>query len=210
MEAVEYAVAGLADLPEIAELLAQAFSQAEPPAVAMGLSFEDLRDLVLLIGPSILNQGLTVIARGADTHALAGVMLTDDFAVPLSLDMAQLSPKFLPIFAMLENLDEQFRHETAYAPGQCLHLFMLATSPEFAGRGVGRVVVEACVANGIAKGYTAAVTEATGVVSQHIFRRCGFAERFSVAYRDFVYEGETVFASIREHEKAILMQGLLG
>lgn len=176
----------------------------------MGLSFDDLKQFLLLIGPAILNQGLTVIARESATRALAGVMLTEDFAAPPALDLTQISPKFRPIFAMLEHLDEQFRNEAHYRPGECLHLFMLATSPQFAGQGVGREVVEACLANGIRKGYTAAVTEATGVVSQHIFRRCGFVERVSIAYRDFLHKGQRVFASIRDHERAMLMARDIG
>ena len=50
-----------------------------------------------------------------------------------------------------------------------------------------------------------ALTEATGKVSQHIFRKNGFADRFSVAYSNFRYENRLVFASICGHEEAILM-----
>ena len=47
-----------------------------------------------------------------------------------------------------------------------------------------------------------ALTEATGSVSQRVFRRQGFVERFSVSYRDFIYENKVVFASMLEHESA--------
>jgi hypothetical protein len=38
-----------------------------------------------------------------------------------------------------------------------------------------------------------------------VFRKQGFADRFRVSYRDFRYEDKVVFASIQEHENAILM-----
>ena len=50
-----------------------------------------------------------------------------------------------------------------------------------------------------------ALTEASGKISQHILRKQGFVDRFSVSYRDFVYEGKVTFASIQKHESAILM-----
>jgi hypothetical protein len=50
-----------------------------------------------------------------------------------------------------------------------------------------------------------AVTEATGRVSQRVFRKQGFEERFKVSYQDFIYDDKVVFASIQAHENAILM-----
>ncbi len=205
MQPVDYAVATLSDSDDIVHLLARVFSQSEPPAVAMGLSVEDMEQFLRLIVPKIVPDGLTVVSRSHETGTLAGVLLTDDFATIPDVDLSQISPRFLPIFAMLERLDEQFRRGREISAGQYLHLFMLAVDARFAGCGIGQGLVEACVDNGSRKGYRTALTEATGRVSQHVFRKNGFAERFSVAYQDFVYEDKVVFASIREHEQAILM-----
>ena len=212
---VNYDVAQLADSDEIIRLLAEVFSESEPPAVAMGLSFRDMEEFLQLIVPAVVPLGLTVISRSTapsgmmsrrnDTRKLAGVLLTDDFALPPALHPGRISSKLLPILSMLEILDEQFRRGRAISPGEYLHLFMLAVDREFAGCGIGQRLVKACVENGLQKGYRMALTEATGRVSQHIFRKNGFADRFSVSYRDFLYENKTVFAAIREHDKAILM-----
>jgi hypothetical protein len=50
-----------------------------------------------------------------------------------------------------------------------------------------------------------ALTEATGRISQRVFRKQGFVDRFSISYRDFTYEHKVVFASIQGHENASLM-----
>jgi hypothetical protein len=42
-------------------------------------------------------------------------------------------------------------------------------------------------------------------VSQHIFRKNGFVERFRVSYSEVLYEGKAVFTSIRGHDAAMLM-----
>jgi hypothetical protein len=51
-----------------------------------------------------------------------------------------------------------------------LHLFMIAVDHRHKGRKVAHNLVRACLQNGARKGYHTAVTEATGVISQHIFR----------------------------------------
>ena len=54
MQPVDYAVATLSDSDDIVHLLARVFSQSEPPAVAMGLSVEDMEQFLRLIVPRIV------------------------------------------------------------------------------------------------------------------------------------------------------------
>jgi GNAT superfamily N-acetyltransferase len=82
---------------------------------------------------------------------------------------------------------------------------MLAVDGQFAGRGIGQELIRRCIENGYRKGYQKALTEATGKISQHIFRKNGFMQRFSVPYGSFLYENRPVFASIQGHEGAMLM-----
>src|SRR5215472_6850045 len=202
---VSYEVAKPSDSSEVIRLLANVFSESEPPALAMGLSTKELEQFLDTIAPTVIPQGLTVIARSVDTGTLAGVLFADDFGNPPGIDRRRISSKFLPIFAMLELLDEQFRKEVTVCRGKCLHLFMLAVDGQFAGRGIGQELIKACIENGCRRGYGTALTEATGKISQHIFRKNGFIQRFSVPYRSFMYENRPVFASIQGQEGAMLM-----
>jgi ribosomal protein S18 acetylase RimI-like enzyme len=202
---MHYDVAKSSDADAVVRLLAQVFSEAEPPAVAMALSAADLEQFLRLIVSSVVADGLTVISRTAETGGLTGVLFTDDFAKPPTLDVARITPKFLPILSMLDRLDQQFRKGKTISPGEYLHLFMLGVDRQFAGQGIGQQLIRACLDNGSRRGYRTALTEATGRVSQHIFRKNGFSDQFSVAYSTFTYENRLVFASIREHEGAILM-----
>jgi hypothetical protein len=111
------------------------FSESEPPAVAMGLTFRDLEQFLQLFAPRAIAEGLTLVARSSDAGKLAGVLLTDDFASPPALDLNQVSKKFMPIFSMLETLDEQFRRGRTISAGEYLHPFMLGVDGQFAGRG---------------------------------------------------------------------------
>lgn len=201
---MNYQVAKPSDSDEIVRLLAQVFSASEPPAVAMALTATDFEQFLQLVVPSVIADELTIVSR-TETGTLAGVLFTDDFARPLALDLTKINPKFLPIFSMLDVLDEQFREGKTISFGKYLHLFMLGVARQFTGRGVGQELIKACLDNGSRRGYRTALTEATGKVSQHIFRKNGFADRFSVGYSNFKYENRMVFASIREHEEATLM-----
>jgi ribosomal protein S18 acetylase RimI-like enzyme len=204
-DAIRYEVLQAADAESMIELLAAAFSGAEPPAVAMGLSSADLAEFLHQLAPRAVADGLTIVARSSAPDAVAGVVLCDDFAATAPVDRQRISRRFLPIFAMLESLDEQYRLGRAMQKGEYLHLFMLAVDGGFGGRGIAQGLVEFCLQNGARKGYRRAVTEATGPISQHVFRKLGFQERFRVSYGDFRFKGKAAFASITDHGGAALM-----
>jgi len=205
---MDYRVATLADAEEIVRLLADVFSASDPPAVAMGITAADMEQFLRLIVPRVIPDGLTVAAR-EKSGKLAGTFLSDDFATPPAIEAAPVSPKLLPILAMLDALDQQFRHGKSISRGRYLHLFMVGVDREFAGRGVAQGLLQLCLENGRQKGYWTALAEATGKVSQHIFRKNGFAERFRSSYRDFVYQDQKVFSSIQGHDATILMDRVL-
>jgi ribosomal protein S18 acetylase RimI-like enzyme len=209
MSAIAYAVATPDDAEAVIGLLARRFSESDPLSVAMDLTRSEMAQFLQRIVRVGLADGLTVIAREARTGKPAGVLLTDDFASPPPVDTNLISPKFLPILTLLEKLDAQYGASRGLGKGGCIHLFMLAVEVEYSGQGIAQQLVAECCANGRRRGYGQAVTEATGRVSQQVFRKSGFAEQIQIGYREFLYEGEAVFSSITEHEAAILMDKTL-
>ncbi|HEX2420940.1 MAG TPA: GNAT family N-acetyltransferase [Acidimicrobiia bacterium] len=184
-------------------LLAETFTRNDPPAVALELPSDEFEEFVGLYSSSA-SMGLTILARDASTHEMAGVLLTEDITSP-AVNIEQVSKKFDPIFGLLGELDTSYRQEKVFRPGEWLHLFLLGVSDRYGRRGIGQRLVEACIENGAAKGYKFAVTEATNRVSQHIFRKLGFVERAYVAYADYRHQGAPVFASVSEHGGPMVM-----
>jgi ribosomal protein S18 acetylase RimI-like enzyme len=204
---IEYGLLELPDLAEMTELLATVFSRFDPPAVAAGLSFKELLEIIRGYGKRAPHDGLTMIARCQSSSKLVGAMLTDDFASPPPEDLGYLlTSNFAPIVALLEDLDNRYRMVCPAPPGKILHLFMLGVDPDFGGRGIARTLVQLALDNGKRKGYEKAVTEATGNVSQHIFRGTGFVEQFRIPYHGFQFQGEFTFRSIVDHEAIILLE----
>ncbi len=205
---VEYDVLRDADVEATIHLIANAFSAADPPAVAMGLTAQDLAQMLGIIAPQAAKAGLTSIARLRSSGEVVGAMLSEDFAAPVTADVEDISQRFRPIFAMLGQLDVRYSPSRP-ASGEAVHLLMLAVGARFAGRGIAQGLVRSCLENASAKGYRRAVTEATGAASQHLFSKLGFQERLRITYQDFRYEGEAVFSSIADHGGTALMDRAL-
>ncbi len=203
---LSYGLLEQADFEEMAELLASVFSRFEPPAVAAGLTLDDVREVVRHVGQNAAADKLTVIARLQPAGTIVGAMLTDDFVSPASVSSDALPRRFAPIGALLEALDGRYRTLRHPAQGRFLHLFMLGVTPDFGGRGIAGTLVRLVLDNGKKRGYDVAVTEATGKISQHVFLKQGFRECFRVAYQEFRYDREAVFESIADQGAAILME----
>lgn len=207
---IAYGVAEESDLEEMTRLLGAVFSRHDPPAVATGLTPTEFEDFVRLLCPAVAGGRLTIVGRSAETGELAGVLLTEDSASPAPSGIDRLSRKFDPIFDILGQLDADYRQGQPALPGQWLHLFLLGVAEAFGGRGVAQQLVTLCLDNGVRRGYRTAVTEATNSVSQHVFRKHGFADRAQRFYRDHRYEGRAYFAAIDGHVGPILMDRPLG
>jgi ribosomal protein S18 acetylase RimI-like enzyme len=196
---IRYAVCDPADVPELIRLLAQTFTESDPPAIAVGLTPAEFEAFVTLVAAPESTQGLTIVARDLASGVLAGVQLNEDAATPAPDGMDALSDKFEPIFELFGQLDDQLAESPVTEPGAVLHLFLVGVGSRFRGRGIAQRLVRAALAHGSAMGYTTAITEATNRTSQHICGTAGFTTRAQVSYADYRRDGVAVFASISEH-----------
>jgi ribosomal protein S18 acetylase RimI-like enzyme len=193
------------DADEVVRLLGDVFATRDPPAVAVGLTSTEFETLVRLFCPRAASESLTIVARSAGTGEMAGALLTEDSASIPPAGVERLSPKFDPIFDILGQLDGEYRAGRTVREGESLHLFLLGVSSRFAGQGVAQTLVARCLANGSARSYRVAVTEATNRTSQHIFRKQGFTERVRRSYRDHRFQGAAPFAMIADQGGPVLM-----
>jgi hypothetical protein len=208
-EGVQYELFDISELYEVAAMAAEAFTRYEPVISSLGISLEDFADFVRLLGPKVGQEELTVIARNQDTNQIIGAMVTDDFAIEPPEEMRCLGNNFEPMWAVLDELDTQYKQGRILPKGEYLHLFLLAVDHRQSGKNVARNLVQICLENGVMKGYKTGIVEATGVVSQHIFRKFGFLDRFEAPYQTFTFQGRQVFESIKDHHGLILMDKAL-
>src|SRR5262245_48666969 len=206
MPGVQYELFDTDALDEMALVVAEAFRRDEPMTVARDVPLHEFVDFVKLLAPKAQREELTVLARDQETGRVIGAMIADDFASAPPEGLELLDEAFEPVFALLGELDEQYKKGRSLGAGEYLHLFMIAVDHRHKGRKVAQNLVRACLENGAGTGYHTAVTEATGAISQHIFRsKFGFQGRLEILYKTFVYGGRRVFASVEGHTGTILM-----
>ena len=201
---IRYGLLECEDLAEMAQVIGEVFSRSDPLGVAVGMTQAELEAFVLVFGDKAVAEGLTIIARER-SNRMVGAMFSDDFAAPPP-DLTNLPASFAPVGALLESLDEEYLRTQTIGEGSHAHLNMLAVLPAFSGMGIAQNLVKVCLENAARRGYRVAVTEANGPVSQHIFRKSGFRERFMVSYQEFRFEDRPVFASIDSTNGIMLME----
>ncbi len=207
---IRYDIYTEADADELTTLLGEVFAHRDPPAIAAGLTPQEFETFVRLLCPQAQTDGLTIVARSAESGEMLGAMLNEDSASPLPEGLDGLGPKFEPILDILGQLDAEYEPARTFARGESMHLFLLGVASHCAGQGVAQRLVAESLAHGARRGYRLAVTEATNKISQHIFRKHGFVERVRGSYADHRYRGRQVFASIAEHGGPALMDKQLG
>jgi len=195
---IRYSICRPEEVAEMVRVLAATFARHDPPAVAVGLAPEDFETFLTTVSATAGNDGLTVVARDIGSGSMAGALLNEDAGRAAELDPGAISPRFGPIFDLFGEIEERIGDTGPIEPGTTLHLFMLGVDERFAGRGIAQRLVEASLANGAALRYRTAVTEATNLVSQHIFAKVGFVTRAQASYGDYRRDGRAMFASIAD------------
>ena len=208
-DGVQYELFDINDLHELAEMTADIFARHEPVTSSLDISSASFTDFIRLLWPKLEQETLTVIARNQESRQIIGAMVSDDFAIESPEEMRQLGDNYEPLWAILDDLDNRYKQGRVLPKGEYLHFFLLAVDPRQSGKNVAKHLVQTCLENGIRKGYKTGIVEATGIVSQHIFRKFGFVARFEAPYKTFTFQGKPVFSSIKDHHGIILMDKAL-
>lgn len=202
-DGVRYGLFSLQVCDAVATVVAEAFAGYEPMMLSQNISVDAMADYVRSLGPVLAQEALAVVAQDMQTDAIVGALISRDFVDMLDILSDEAKD---PINAILNRLDQQYVRTRTIRRGQYLHLSLLAVAHQHTGRAVAQNVVRLCLENGRQKGYRSAVTEATSLVSQHIFQEThGFVARHEILYQTFRYRGKRPFASIKEHPSVILM-----
>lgn len=190
---------GAGDVPPaaIARLLAECFAR-EPMALALGATARDLAPFIARFLPECTSNGLSVVAvPREEPGTVVGAFLSRDFRSPLPEGIVEAFPWFLPVAQALTAVGEAYEART---PGlrarEAADLWMVGTDARFARRGVAGRLFRLATHLARECGFRRCVTECTGRYSQAAAERAGFTEAARLAYRDFRFDGEAVFAGV--------------
>ncbi len=207
-DGIEYGPLDANTLAGAIECISDVFIKNEPMTRYLGITRKEFIHFASAAYPPLAEEGLSFVARDSQTGQIIGCRVSEDFCQAAEMPpIPGLSPKFLPLFAALEELGGQFFEMRDVVPGKYIHLFMVAVRDGFTGKGVAPNMNKIFFRHVKNRGFTHAVTEPTGAISQHILvNKFGFKILKKLSYKDFEYEGKKVFKGIQEHEGIMLLE----
>lgn len=195
------------DADAVARLFGDVYARREPLTVAVGETAAQFAGWMRDACPRAADDGLSVVARRADTGEPIGALIAEDGATPYAAKAA--SGPHDPIHALMSGLDAEYRDGRSVRPGEWLHLFLLVVADAAQGRGLASRMIAACVDRAAHRGWHRAYTQATHAGSQRAFARLGFQPRLQRDYGRWRFRGDVPFAGVAEHGGVLLMDRTL-
>ncbi|OQW90572.1 MAG: hypothetical protein BWK79_19520 [Beggiatoa sp. IS2] len=137
-EKIQFSILQRQDIDGVCSCLAKAFSQREPLAKHMQITVEDFYVLARYLCDKAERQQLSLVAKDTLTNQIVGCHIIESDTSTESEDITKrLSNKFLPIFALLEEvvkplLTIQSSHK------RVAHLFAVAVDEDYQNLGIAK------------------------------------------------------------------------
>ncbi|NEQ40266.1 MAG: hypothetical protein F6K40_30090, partial [Okeania sp. SIO3I5] len=155
-------------------------------------------------------EGLSHIAKDTANSEVAGFIISENLTKEFDEQKDENIPQKLEvILQFLKQLNEQYEMQKKVVTGKVFHMFLLGAREKYRGKKIGNKLFEDNLKMATQAGFSTAIVEATGKISQHICRKYGFEDKVSLDYQTYEYKGIKVFEGIKEHQSCILMEKAL-
>ncbi len=194
-------------LEQTINCLVDVFTSAEPIAIAMKITPSEFYPFAEIICKKAVKDRLSQIAKDSANSQVIGAIISEDLSTELSEEISKNLPEKLEVvFQLLKELHEQYELKKKVVTGKLFHIFLLAVKEQYRNRNIANNLIEKNLNLASQEEFSGAVVEATGNISQHLFRKYGFEDRCSIDYQTYEYKEIKVFEGIKEHRSCILME----
>jgi len=193
------------DVEETALCISQVFSTFEPITKALKISFNEFYQFALPICQKAADAEISMIAKDKKTGEIAGFIISEDFMTVYPDSLEDIDNKFESIFSFLSELEENYRRSCLATAGQVLHIFMLGVQEKYTKKHIATNLVRENLNLAKHHNFEIAITDATSVGSQQIFRNLGFTEKFAIEYKSYKFKDKHIFSSIENPSNCLLM-----
>ncbi|NEQ72588.1 MAG: hypothetical protein F6K23_05590 [Okeania sp. SIO2C9] len=208
---IVYEVLQEKDLEQTINCLVDVFPSAEPISRALKLTPSEFYPFAEMVCQKAVAEGLSHIAKDSVTSEIAGFIISESLSKESYEEIDQSIPQnFEVVFQFLRELNEQYEIKKKVVNSNIFHVFLLGAREQYRGRKISNKLVENNLKMAAQAGFSKAIVEASGKISQHICRKYGFEDRASLDYQTYEYKGVKVFEGIKEHESCILMEKVFG
>ena len=197
------------DTEEALELLARAFCTHDPLEVILGITEAEFIEMTRLDLPQIFQDKLSLVVRHEDTDELIGVTAALDAMTPFTDSSGKISPKFAPVAAIVNQLHDPYLEKIPHIRGHTAYYYMGAVRPDWQGRGIAQIMFKATEELIASRHYKRIFGITTNRGSYAAILKNGFKDIATVAYQDFTFGEEKIFATIQKHPGVTLVEKLL-
>ncbi|XP_064615151.1 uncharacterized protein LOC135479238 [Liolophura sinensis] len=198
------------DRDSIEDMLYTSFILEDPLEVSLGI--ECPREARILVEPLVgwaLADGVSVVAEHVPSRELAGVCLnTVDSEVKRSIPVPAGDPDCTKMKVVLDFLDDMrdgVDLRKQFSMTKVVDIRIINVLHKYAGKGIGRALVEESLLLAKDHGCVTACAEATGVFSQKLFQCLGFTTVNEVFYSNYIKDGMLVFNNTGIHRSCRLV-----
>ncbi|MCU0440219.1 MAG: GNAT family N-acetyltransferase [Raineya sp.] len=188
------------DRTEVVHILAHYFGPFEPMNHSMGITAKDFAKFAELMTDYVIDHKLSLIAKDKKTQKVVSVTILKDFLDEMPINVEEVCPKLLPVFALMGNLAGHYLEANPeIQKGNVMELLVGITIPTYWNRGISTILWGASEKIAQEHGFKKIVSCVTGLASQHItLQKLHYKEFFSIPYKTFFYGETAIFEEITE------------
>lgn len=182
------------------------FCDSEPMTRYIKMEYDAFRVFAeAVVNKAVKDELSTIVLH--DNHVVA-CALVEDITNPLIMPQP-ITPKFDPIFTLLEKLSVEFFKDKVILPNQIAHLFITAVDGNYRGHKLSRLVNTAAMELALAKNYKFMCSEMTNILNEkgtinHL--NTNILLMGSIIYSDFVFANQKPFAQLEGGANAYLWE----
>lgn len=178
------------------KMFTRAFCDSEPMTRYVDMQYEEFTPFATLIVDKAVKDGLSsIVVKDNDVIACA---LVEDLLSPLDIQIP-LTPKFGPIFNLLENLSASYFSRQTFHKNQVAHLFITAVHNNYRGQGLSEVVNFGAMDIAEEKKFEFMTSELTNYINEEGLIKYLSTEKQlinTIIYKDFIFENKKPFENL--------------
>ncbi len=204
------------DIEATATCFAKVFSEGEPTSIVLNITPEKFYPFALAACKNTAGTGNGIVVRSKADDTVVAYSIFHDYDINPVEGLENMADEFVPVFAMFESMDEKYRRDFPYKPGEVYYGFVIGVDNDWYRRDgsatshqtpLFKNLAELSLNIGREQGYRRCLSHATNTFSIGMFKNTfGFKEVFHVNYKDFEFEGQKPLAAIRGHRRCTLME----
>lgn len=193
------------DMEKTAVLISEVFSEREPSVRYFGITAREYLYISHLYCRKGVEEGLSVIAKDKYKGKIIAFMICEDFDSAEPEGIEKIDRKIVIDMAIVNAVEEDAKANKKEGERR-FHIFFGGTEKEYINRGIMTTLIDESIKLAKRKRFTNIIAEATGSVTQHIFKKFGFKENKTIEYKKFVFEGKNIYQNLEDPIGIILME----